>query len=160
MLRVFWLNSILLYASWPQGKTLRCSLSETKHRLFVGNVPKSWTEDEFRKVIEEVGPGLDSIELIKVGFQIEFSLDHIIRLDGCKCLPCEQHCFGYFRILKIQAEIVALLLFCITIMLVLIIQGRKCQVWISSWMAIPRLSPGLIQRVRLIMLLLLRWMLM
>ncbi|KAK7829045.1 heterogeneous nuclear ribonucleoprotein q [Quercus suber] len=49
-----------------KGKTLRCSLSETKHRLFVGNVPKSWTEDEFRKVIEEVGPGLDSIELIKV----------------------------------------------------------------------------------------------
>ncbi|KAM3698848.1 hypothetical protein ACB098_06G217600 [Castanea mollissima] len=48
-----------------KGKTLRCSLSETKHRLFVGNVPKSWTEDEFRKVIEEVGPGLDSIELIK-----------------------------------------------------------------------------------------------
>jgi len=33
-----------------------------------------------------------------------------------------------FRILKIQAEIVALLLFCITIMLVPIIQGRKCQV--------------------------------
>lgn len=72
LLRMFCRNSILLYASWPQGKTLRCSLSETKHRLFVGNVPKSWTEDEFRKVIEEVGPGLDSIELIKVGFKLNF----------------------------------------------------------------------------------------
>ncbi|KAE7999302.1 hypothetical protein FH972_003747 [Carpinus fangiana] len=49
-----------------KGKNLRCSLSETKHRLFVGNVPKSWTEDEFRKVIEEVGPGVENIELIKV----------------------------------------------------------------------------------------------
>ncbi|XP_021804115.1 heterogeneous nuclear ribonucleoprotein Q-like, partial [Prunus avium] len=48
-----------------KGKTLRCSLSETKHRLFIGNVPKIWTEDEFRKVIEEVGPGVEHIELIK-----------------------------------------------------------------------------------------------
>lgn len=48
-----------------KGKTLRCSLSETKNRLFIGNVPKSWTEDEFKKVIEEVGPGVEVIELIK-----------------------------------------------------------------------------------------------
>ncbi|XP_048230662.1 heterogeneous nuclear ribonucleoprotein Q [Ricinus communis] len=48
-----------------KGKTLRCSLSETKNRLFVGNVPKNWTEDEFRKVVEEVGPGVDIIELIR-----------------------------------------------------------------------------------------------
>lgn len=45
---------------------MRCSLSETKHRLFIGNVPKTWTEDEFRKVIEGVGPGVENIELIKV----------------------------------------------------------------------------------------------
>ncbi|KAJ4905532.1 RNA-binding (RRM/RBD/RNP motifs) family protein [Raphanus sativus] len=48
------------------GKTIRCSLSETKNRLFIGNIPKEWTEDEFRKVIEDVGPGVESIELIKV----------------------------------------------------------------------------------------------
>uniref|UniRef100_M4F8J6 RRM domain-containing protein n=1 Tax=Brassica campestris TaxID=3711 RepID=M4F8J6_BRACM len=48
------------------GKTIRCSLSETKNRLFIGNIPKNWTEDEFRKVIEEVGPGVENIELIKV----------------------------------------------------------------------------------------------
>nr|VDD27716.1 unnamed protein product [Brassica oleracea] len=47
------------------GKTIRCSLSETKNRLFIGNIPKNWTEDEFRKVIEEVGPGVENIELIK-----------------------------------------------------------------------------------------------
>lgn len=57
-----------------QGKTLRCSLSETKNRLFIGNVPKSWTEDEFRKVIEDVGPGVENIELIKVG--LDFGSAH------------------------------------------------------------------------------------
>ncbi|KAH9731272.1 Heterogeneous nuclear ribonucleoprotein Q [Citrus sinensis] len=48
-----------------KGKTIRCSMSETNNRLFIGNVPKSWTEKEFRKVIEDVGPGVDTIELIK-----------------------------------------------------------------------------------------------
>ncbi|XP_024932064.1 heterogeneous nuclear ribonucleoprotein Q [Ziziphus jujuba] len=54
-----------LHSKEFKGKTLRCSLSETKHRLFIGNVPKTWTEDDFRKVIEEVGPGVENIELIK-----------------------------------------------------------------------------------------------
>ncbi|KAM0048162.1 putative RNA recognition motif domain, nucleotide-binding alpha-beta plait domain superfamily [Helianthus debilis subsp. tardiflorus] len=48
-----------------KGKTIRCSLSESKYRLFIGNVPKTWTDDEFRKVIEETGPGSEVIELIK-----------------------------------------------------------------------------------------------
>ncbi|CAL0315419.1 unnamed protein product [Lupinus luteus] len=50
-----------------KSKTLRCSLSETKQRLFIGNVPKNWIEDEFRKVIEGVGPGVENIELKKDG---------------------------------------------------------------------------------------------
>ncbi|XP_004494860.1 heterogeneous nuclear ribonucleoprotein Q [Cicer arietinum] len=54
-----------LHSKEFKGKTLRCSLSETKHRLFIGNVPKTWSEDEFRKVVEGVGPGVESIELIK-----------------------------------------------------------------------------------------------
>uniref|UniRef100_A0A803NTT2 RRM domain-containing protein n=1 Tax=Cannabis sativa TaxID=3483 RepID=A0A803NTT2_CANSA len=54
-----------LHSKEFKGKTLRCSLSETKHRLFIGNVPKHWTEDEFRKVVEDVGPGVENIELIK-----------------------------------------------------------------------------------------------
>ncbi|XP_055807251.1 heterogeneous nuclear ribonucleoprotein Q isoform X2 [Solanum dulcamara] len=48
-----------------KGKTLRCSLSETKYRLFIGNVPKSWSDDDFRKVIDGTGPGAELIELIK-----------------------------------------------------------------------------------------------
>lgn len=51
-----------------QGRTLRCSLSETKYRLFIGNVPKNLTEDEFKKLIDEVGPGAEHIELIKVRY--------------------------------------------------------------------------------------------
>ncbi|KAE8681578.1 D-arabinono-1,4-lactone oxidase-like [Hibiscus syriacus] len=48
-----------------KGKTIRCSFSETKNRLFVGNVPKNLTEDEFRKAVESAGPGVENIELIK-----------------------------------------------------------------------------------------------
>ncbi|CAK7348642.1 unnamed protein product [Dovyalis caffra] len=55
-----------LHSKDYKGKTLRCSISETKNRLFIGNVPKNLMEDEFRKVIEEVGPGVEVIELIKL----------------------------------------------------------------------------------------------
>ena len=61
---------------------MRCSLSETKHRLFIGNVPKTWTEDDFRKVVEGVGPGVETIELIKV-----CSLELTMLLIYIKLLP-------------------------------------------------------------------------
>ncbi|XP_031372415.1 heterogeneous nuclear ribonucleoprotein Q [Punica granatum] len=54
-----------LHSKEFKGKTLRCSLAESKNRLFIGNVPKSLKDDEFRKAIEEVGPGVENIELIK-----------------------------------------------------------------------------------------------
>ncbi|XP_009759901.1 heterogeneous nuclear ribonucleoprotein Q isoform X1 [Nicotiana tabacum] len=54
-----------LHSKEFKGKTIRCSLSETKYRLFIGNVPKSWSDDDFRKVIEGTGPGAETIELIK-----------------------------------------------------------------------------------------------
>ncbi|QHO50203.1 uncharacterized protein DS421_1g20620 [Arachis hypogaea] len=49
-----------------KGKTLSCSLSETKQRLFIGNVLKTWTEEEFKRVVEGIGPGVEVIELFKV----------------------------------------------------------------------------------------------
>lgn len=61
---------------------MRCSLSETKHRLFIGNVPKTWTEDDFRKVIEGVGPGVENIELIKVQSPVAVLLAYIKLLSG------------------------------------------------------------------------------
>ncbi|KAL2937823.1 Heterogeneous nuclear ribonucleoprotein Q, partial [Bienertia sinuspersici] len=49
-----------------KGKTLRCSLSDSKHRLFIGNIPKSWSEDQFKKMIHDVGPGAEMIDLKQV----------------------------------------------------------------------------------------------
>ncbi|KAG1359136.1 heterogeneous nuclear ribonucleoprotein Q [Cocos nucifera] len=46
-------------------RTLRCSLSQVKHRLFVGNVPKSLSEEELRKILEESAPGVQNIEMFK-----------------------------------------------------------------------------------------------
>ncbi|KAL6623460.1 hypothetical protein ACP70R_033339 [Stipagrostis hirtigluma subsp. patula] len=48
-----------------KGRTLRCSLSQAKHRLFVGNVPKGLSEDELRKIIQGKGPGVVNIEMFK-----------------------------------------------------------------------------------------------
>lgn len=67
-----------------QGRTLRCSLSETKYRLFIGNVPKNWTDSDFKKVIDETGPGAENIELIKVTF-ILYKLEHNVTVVLLKC---------------------------------------------------------------------------
>ncbi|CAL9058037.1 heterogeneous nuclear ribonucleoprotein Q [Musa acuminata AAA Group] len=48
-----------------KGRKLRCSLSQAKHRLFIGNVPKSLAEDELRKILEDSGPGVEHIEMFK-----------------------------------------------------------------------------------------------
>ncbi|CAA7403468.1 unnamed protein product [Spirodela intermedia] len=48
-----------------QGKTLRCSQSQSKHRLFIGNIPKSMNEDDMKRILEENGPGVENIEFLK-----------------------------------------------------------------------------------------------
>ncbi|CAL5004463.1 unnamed protein product [Urochloa decumbens] len=48
-----------------KGRTLRCSLSQAKHRLFVGNVPKGLSEEELRDIIKGKGPGVVNIEMFK-----------------------------------------------------------------------------------------------
>jgi hypothetical protein len=58
-----------------QRRTLRCSLSQAKHRLFIGNVPKGLSEDELRNIIHEKGPGVVNIEMFKVRFG-----DFVVRL--------------------------------------------------------------------------------
>lgn len=58
--------SLMPFALKLQGKTLRCSLSDSKHRLFIGNIPKSLSEDQFKKLIHEVGPGAEMIDLKQV----------------------------------------------------------------------------------------------
>ncbi|KAH8517030.1 hypothetical protein H0E87_005112 [Populus deltoides] len=70
-----------------KGKTLRCSISETKNRLFIGNVPKDLTEDEFKKIIEEVGPGMEVLELIKVELELNSSLISQVKALYVKNIP-------------------------------------------------------------------------
>uniref|UniRef100_A0A2N9IT18 RRM domain-containing protein n=1 Tax=Fagus sylvatica TaxID=28930 RepID=A0A2N9IT18_FAGSY len=48
-----------------KGKKIKCSTSQAKHRLFIGNVPRSWGEQDLKKVVMEVGPGVTAVELVK-----------------------------------------------------------------------------------------------
>ncbi|XP_022898435.1 heterogeneous nuclear ribonucleoprotein Q-like isoform X1 [Olea europaea var. sylvestris] len=54
-----------LHSKEFKGRALRCSVSDAKYKLFIGNVPKSWSDDDFKEVIEDIGPGVETIELIK-----------------------------------------------------------------------------------------------
>ncbi|OAY77221.1 Heterogeneous nuclear ribonucleoprotein R [Ananas comosus] len=49
-----------------KGKKIKCSTSQAKHRLFIGNVPRNWTKDDLKKVVSEVGPGVINVDLMKV----------------------------------------------------------------------------------------------
>ncbi|XP_022957931.1 heterogeneous nuclear ribonucleoprotein Q-like [Cucurbita moschata] len=48
-----------------KGKKIKCSSSQAKHRLFMGNVPRSWGEEDLRKVVMDIGPGVTAVELVK-----------------------------------------------------------------------------------------------
>ncbi|XP_022755988.1 heterogeneous nuclear ribonucleoprotein Q-like isoform X2 [Durio zibethinus] len=48
-----------------KGKKIKCSTSQSKHRLFIGNIPRSWGEEDLKKVVSEVGPGVTGLELVK-----------------------------------------------------------------------------------------------
>ncbi|KAM1757605.1 hypothetical protein ACFX11_006842 [Malus domestica] len=48
-----------------KGRRIKCSTSKAKNRLFIGNVPRSWGEDDLRKVVQKIGPGVNVIELVK-----------------------------------------------------------------------------------------------
>ncbi|XVF46918.1 hypothetical protein PTKIN_Ptkin03bG0067000 [Pterospermum kingtungense] len=48
-----------------KGRKIKCSTSQSKHRLFIGNIPRSWGDRDLRKVVSEVGPGVTGLELVK-----------------------------------------------------------------------------------------------
>ncbi|XP_071931765.1 heterogeneous nuclear ribonucleoprotein Q-like isoform X1 [Coffea arabica] len=48
-----------------KGKKIKCSTSQAKHRLFIGNVPRNWGDEDLKKAVMEVGPGVTSVELVK-----------------------------------------------------------------------------------------------
>ncbi|XP_021289866.1 heterogeneous nuclear ribonucleoprotein R [Herrania umbratica] len=48
-----------------KGKKIKCSTSQAKNKLFIGNVPRHWGEEDMKKVVTEIGPGVNCIELLK-----------------------------------------------------------------------------------------------
>ncbi|XP_072967390.1 heterogeneous nuclear ribonucleoprotein Q [Typha angustifolia] len=46
-------------------KKIKCSSSQAKHRLFIGNIPKNWMEDDLKKAVMKVGPGVTNVHLMK-----------------------------------------------------------------------------------------------
>jgi len=49
-----------------QAGKIKCSKSQAKNRLFIGNIPRSWGEKDLKKVVTDIGPGVTAVELIKV----------------------------------------------------------------------------------------------
>ncbi|KAM3324930.1 heterogeneous nuclear ribonucleoprotein Q [Capsicum chacoense] len=48
-----------------KGRRIKCSPAQAKHRLFIGNVPRTWGEEDMRTAVMNVGPGVINIELVK-----------------------------------------------------------------------------------------------
>ncbi|RVX12023.1 Heterogeneous nuclear ribonucleoprotein Q [Vitis vinifera] len=48
-----------------KGRKIKCSASQVKHRLFISNVPRTWEEEDMKKVVTEIGPGVNLVELWK-----------------------------------------------------------------------------------------------
>jgi RNA recognition motif-containing protein len=102
---------------------LRCSLSQAKHRLFVGNVPKGLSEEELRNIIQGKGPGVVNIEMFKVCFLMVSLLLYFLN-KGCRFFDRD---FFSFRISMTQAVIEGSSLLSIITMLVQTMLGRNCR---------------------------------
>ncbi|PKA61155.1 Polyadenylate-binding protein 2 [Apostasia shenzhenica] len=48
-----------------KGKKIKCSSSQAKNKLFIGNVPRSWTVEDLKKAVMEFAPGVISVDLMK-----------------------------------------------------------------------------------------------
>ncbi|KAF9664949.1 hypothetical protein SADUNF_Sadunf16G0071600 [Salix dunnii] len=40
-----------------KGKKVKCSTSQVNHKLFIGNVPRNWGEENMKKAVKKIGPG-------------------------------------------------------------------------------------------------------
>ena len=64
--------SLLLDILAIQGRKVKVSHTQPKNRLFIGNVPKHWDSDELESILKKEGPGILSVELMKVISLIHF----------------------------------------------------------------------------------------
>ncbi|MBA0625110.1 hypothetical protein Godav_010350 [Gossypium davidsonii] len=69
-----------------KGKKIKCSTSQAKNKLFIGNVPRNWGEEVMRRVVTDVGPGVGCIELLKVKSLYVKNLPRDITQDRLKKL--------------------------------------------------------------------------
>ncbi|CAI9772136.1 unnamed protein product [Fraxinus pennsylvanica] len=61
------------------GKRIKCSPSQAKHRLFIGNIPKSWSDEDLKKAVTEAGPGVTSVQLVKAMIEAGI-ISHLLQL--------------------------------------------------------------------------------
>ncbi|KAJ4787419.1 RNA-binding protein 47 [Rhynchospora pubera] len=54
-----------LHNSEFKGKKVRCSMSQSKNRIFIGNVPRKWEESDLKNAVSKVGPGIIRVDLMK-----------------------------------------------------------------------------------------------
>lgn len=72
--------SLFIFVKFSQGRKVKCSTSQAKHKLFIGNVPRNWGEEDMKKVVNKVGPGVVTVELLKVRMLFYFGIIDILAL--------------------------------------------------------------------------------
>ncbi|KAJ6316375.1 hypothetical protein OIU78_019627 [Salix suchowensis] len=48
-----------------KGKKVKFSTSQANHKLFIGNVPRNWGEENMKKAVKKIGPGVNLVQLLK-----------------------------------------------------------------------------------------------
>ncbi|KAJ6316374.1 hypothetical protein OIU78_019626 [Salix suchowensis] len=48
-----------------KGKKVKFSTSQANHKLFIGNVPRNWGEENMKKAVKKSGPGVNLVQLLK-----------------------------------------------------------------------------------------------
>lgn len=48
-----------------KGKRVKCSTSQAKYKLFIGNIPTNWELEKLEKTVRQAGPGVVKVNLMK-----------------------------------------------------------------------------------------------
>ncbi|KAJ6300201.1 hypothetical protein OIU76_021073 [Salix suchowensis] len=74
-----------------KGKKVNFSTSQANHKLFIGNVPRNWGEENMKKAVKKTGPGVNLVQLLK-------DLQNPSRNWGFAFIEYYNHaCAGYSR---------------------------------------------------------------
>lgn len=56
-------------------------MSQSKNRIFIGNIPRKWEESDLKNAVTQVGPGVLRVDLMKVQFYSNASIKDILPLS-------------------------------------------------------------------------------